>query len=62
MEVGEKNILINAGVRVNESGEASLSDLKMLKEIVVEKGHGVSPVGEFLESKSHLRSVIDVKK
>ena len=33
LSVGEKNILIDAGVRVNERGTASLPDLEMLKEI-----------------------------
>lgn len=33
LSVGEKNILIDAGVRINESGEASLPDFKKLKKM-----------------------------
>lgn len=33
LSVGEKNILIDAGVRVNESGKAALPDFKKLKEM-----------------------------
>ena len=33
LSVGEKSILIDAGVRVNESGKASLPDFKKLKEM-----------------------------
>ena len=33
LSVGDRNILIDAGVRVNESGEASLPDFKTLKEM-----------------------------